>query len=555
MLALLDFRVRQRDFLLEIARAITARLDLSEVLRRVLHASTVMLAGQVGVIALRDASGEYRVRALLGVDPARLPEINTRLRALIEAASSEMDYTELDTRLRELAEWIDSKLVQAFALPLNMAGESNGLLIVFRATRTSATPDDIQVLQSFADQAAIAVHNAQLYAHVDHERRRLNAIVQHSADGVLLLDASLRILSINRALEKMTAWRAADAVGQPLDAVLQWTRIDQGEGALERAIARHWHDGSREHAIVPAVSEGTASSVYTEPTPNGETAPAESEPVVYMEGDIVRHDGITLSIGVSFSPLFNPDGRLATVIANVRDITNFRRAQEMQNVFISTISHELKTPVALIKGHAATLRRDDVEFPAAFVRDYAAVIEEEADRLTAQIENLLTASRVAAERTMRLSIGDVDLRALAERAVERFSTQTSLHTLRLAFVDDFPRTVPGDETRLRQVLDNLLNNAIKYSPEGGEIVVSGEVHPEAVSIAVRDHGVGMTEAEQERAFDRFYRVDSALSRRTQGTGLGLYLAKAIVEAHNGSIRVHSAPHQGSTFTFTLPLTR
>lgn len=527
MLALLDFRVRQRDFLLEISRAITAQLDLSEVLRRVLNASIVMLSGRVGLIALRDANGTYRLRAALGVKAADIPELNARLTEIIVTASAQHDPELLNARLAEMAMMLDERLVQSFALPLVIGDETRGLLVVFRSFRGSATPDDLQVLQSFADQAAIAVHNAQLYERIDQERKRLVAIVQHSADGVMILDADLIIHSFNRALEKMTGWRAEDAVGRELEEVFTWHRLEFND--LPQAMAHGWPQAPAQDA--------------------GDDAPVET---LYVEGDLLRLDGKTISVGIRYAPLFDAHGELTTIIANVRDITNFRQAQEMQNTFISTISHELKTPVALIKGHAATLRRDDVHWDDEIVREYSAVIEEEADRLTALIEDLLTASKLQAERVMRLNLDDVRLDLLAARAVERFSTQTQQHTFVLDFPEDFP-PISGDEVRLRQVLDNLISNAIKYSPDGGQITVGGFVADGWAAVYVRDQGVGLTESEQERIFERFYRVDGALSRRTQGTGLGLYLAKAIVEAHGGKLSVDSQPGHGSTFTFTIPL--
>jgi len=232
-------------------------------------------------------------------------------------------------------------------------------------------------------------------------------------------------------------------------------------------------------------------------------------------------------------------------------MTRYRQAQEMQNVFISTVSHELKTPVALIKGYAATLRRDDVTWDDASIREYSAVIEDEADRLTKLIENLLTASRIQAERGLKLDVGEVHLDQLAARVVERFQMQTPSHAFELRFPDSYP-VVPGDENRLRQVIDNLISNAIKYSPEGGTITVSGAVLPDAVTLSVTDQGVGIRADDFEHLFERFFRVDGALTRKTQGAGLGLYLSRAIAEAHQGALTVESRVGEGSTFTLTLP---
>lgn len=519
MLALWDFRVRQRDFLLEISRAITAQLDLVEVLRRVLNASLVMMAGQIGVIALKDPNGTYRVRATMGVDNEKMPALKAQFQNLFADAPEKISYAWLDTRLKEMASALNTELRQTFALPLVFANEPQGLLIVFRSYSGNSTPDEFQILQSFADQAAIAVHNAQLYERIDHERKQLGAIVQYSADGVMILDADRRIASFNRALERMTGWNKDDAIGQSVDEVFAWKRIETGD--LKKAL----EDGAFGHP------------------PDGET--------VYVEGDLIRRDGMKLSLGIIYSPLFDAEGVLTNIIANVRDISNFRQAQEMQNVFISTISHELKTPVALIKGHAATLRRDDVSWDEEIIREYSGVIEEEADRLNELIQNLLTASRLQSDGKIQLQIADVALDSLAARAVERFQTQTTTHTFRLRFPSDYP-IIQGDSVRLRQVIDNLIGNAIKYSPDGGLIEVGGSYNKTSVKLYVRDQGVGLTESDRERVFERFFRVDGALSRKTQGTGLGLYLAKAIVEAHDGAIHVESQLGKGSTFYVILP---
>jgi signal transduction histidine kinase len=139
---------------------------------------------------------------------------------------------------------------------------------------------------------------------------------------------------------------------------------------------------------------------------------------------------------------------------------------------------------------------------------------------------------------------------MAQHALERLSTQSKRHKFVVSFQADFP-AVQGDAKLLRQVIDNLLTNAIKYSHDG-TITLGGRYNPETVTIFVRDEGEGIPEAEQRRVFERFYRVDSKLTSKTQGTGLGLYLSKAIIEAHRGKISVKSQAGHGSTFYFTIP---
>jgi len=518
VLSLPQYPILQRDFLLEISRAITAQLDLNEVLRRVLRASVAMTAARAGIIALRSGADRFSVRARAGIAAEHVPFLNDKLHEIVSEAGSGFSHEFLNAKLREMAQAIDPTLVQAVAMPLVSGDKAPGLLVIFRSYAASITANDLQLLQSFADQAAIAVHNAQLYERVNLERQRAQAILHNAADGILLLDSQLIIQQVNRAFEQMTAWPAADAVGRPLEEVLIWDELDRQD--------------------VRAMLEG------------GQLSHAQASAYA-IEGELVRRDGLLQSVGVTYAPLFNAEGQLSALIATMRDISSFRKAQEMQSVFISTVSHELRTPVAIIKGYASTLSREDAHWDEATVRQSLSVIEEEADRLTALIEDLLTASKIQAERRVSLQLADVRLDSLAESAVERFATQTNRHKFALSFAENFP-SIQGDQRLLRQVIDNLITNAIKYSPQGGTITIGGRFSEQSVTFFVRDEGIGIPEHEQARIFERFYRVSNQATSKAKGTGLGLYLVKMIVEAHRGTIHVKSQPQQGATFYFTLP---
>jgi signal transduction histidine kinase len=248
--------------------------------------------------------------------------------------------------------------------------------------------------------------------------------------------------------------------------------------------------------------------------------------------------------------LYDEEGRLSRVLANVVDITRFREAEEMKSTFVSVVSHELKTPVSLIKGYATTLAREDANWDKDTVREGLQVISEESDRLNDLINNLLDASRIQAGG-FKLERADVSIPRLAGKVVETFRLQTATHRFVLDFAQGFP-IISGDEERLRQVFNNLVSNAIKYAPDGGEIRIGGWSDSDHVTVYVADQGIGIPAEEQDQLFQRFYRVDSSLRRKTQGAGLGLYLCRSIVEAHGGRIWLRSEPGKGTTVFFALP---
>jgi signal transduction histidine kinase len=268
-----------------------------------------------------------------------------------------------------------------------------------------------------------------------------------------------------------------------------------------------------------------------------------------VEGDLQRPKGQSpLPVGITYAPLISNEGTLINTIATIRDISRFRQADELKSEFISIVSHELKTPVALIKGYVSTLRRDDVEWDREIMDASLEVIEEEADRLTGLIENLLDASRLQAGG-MPLKRADIAMEKMAERLAERFQTQTEHHRIVVDFPDDFP-VIMADESRLEQVLSNLISNAIKYAP-GGEIRITGRTLANEIIICVTDEGPGIAPGDLPFIFDRFYRAPET-SRKTKGAGLGLYLARAIVEAHGGRMWADPKTEKGARVCFSLP---
>ena len=519
LIMLPDFRVRQRDYLLELARALTQELNLDKLLERILTISVEMLAGQAGLIALREEKGGWRVAAANGIHPAFLHYLEPLLKQVTENEDPEnYEIPEINRLLRNVTYSASLGLLTGVGLPLVARHEVVGVIFIFRSYSGVFSNNDRALLGSFADQAAIAVKNAQLYSQLSQEKQRMEALLDSAADGILILAPDHRIQQVNSAFARMWKSTQAEIQDKLHEEIIQWESKTQGLSLVE-AEAGGW--------------------------------PLTPHAYIYIEGDLKRNDALPLPVGITYAPLLSEEGTLLNIIATVRDITRFRQADELKSTFISIISHELKTPIALIKGYVSTLRRDDATWDRAVIADSLEVIEEEADRLTELIENMLDASRLQAGG-FALRRADVNLSEMAHRLADRFQTQTSKHKIVVDMPDNLP-IIMADEDRLRQVLSNLLSNSIKYAPEG-EIRIYAQVRSGQIIVCVSDQGPGIQHGDIPHIFDRFYRSAEAI-RQTKGAGLGLYLAQAIIEAHGGRIWVDSQSGQGARICFSLPLSR
>lgn len=512
-----DFRVRQRDYLLEISRAITQELDLDVVLARILDISMEMLAGQAGLIALREKPGGWRVATSQSLPPAFLSQIEPLFATVPEHEEpARYELPEINRLLQGITRAASMGLLTGVALPLIARKEVIGVLFIFRNYLGVFSRNDKSILESFVDQAAIAVQNAQLYTRLRFEERRMGAMLDSVADGILIVSPDHKIEHCNPAFARMLGKPIPQIKDLSHDEVVHFVKQKEGM-SLEQAETGGW--------------------------------PLTPHAALYVEGDLDRGDQTPLPVGITYAPLLSSDGKLLNIIASIRDITRFREAEELKSTFVSVVSHELKTPVALIKGYVSTLRREDASWDREIIQDSLEVIEEEADRLTELIENLLDATRLQAG-VLSMNLSEVALDDLARRISQRFQTQTDLHT----FVSDFPEDFPvilGDDNRLSQVFSNLLSNAIKYSPKGGEIRIEGQVLLKQVIICISDQGLGIAVGDIPHVFDRFYRATDA-SKTTKGAGLGLYLTRAVIHAHGGRIWVDPKPGAGARICFSLP---
>jgi two-component system phosphate regulon sensor histidine kinase PhoR len=241
------------------------------------------------------------------------------------------------------------------------------------------------------------------------------------------------------------------------------------------------------------------------------------------------------------------------IVVIFNDITEIRSIERMKTAFVSTVSHELRTPLTSIKGFISTLLQDEdgTFYDHETQREFYTIIDTECDRLTRLISDLLNVSRIEAGRALDLNPKSVTLPALIDKVVTVQKSYTDKHQLVIDIKNELP-TIVADEDKVDQILTNLTNNAIKYSPSGGTITVSAVAEGDIVRMAVSDQGMGIPKEHLPKVFERFHRVDNRDTRKVGGTGIGLYLVKHLVEAHGGKIWVESEHGKGSSFIFELP---
>jgi signal transduction histidine kinase len=229
----------------------------------------------------------------------------------------------------------------------------------------------------------------------------------------------------------------------------------------------------------------------------------------------------------------------------------FEEANRLKGELLSILAHEMRTPLTSIKGYTTALLMQEASFDAKAQRGFLKIIDEECETLESLVRDLLESSIIDAG-LLKLEPQPVMLPRLSREAIDEMAHRTEKHHFLIDFPQDFP-IVDADPDRIRQVLRNLLDNAVKYSPDGGLVIVRGELREDEMVISVADQGVGISPEHLNRLFEKFFRVDSGPGRHVVGSGLGLPISRTLIKAHGGGIWARSKLGQGSTFYFTLPL--
>jgi PAS domain S-box-containing protein len=378
-----------------------------------------------------------------------------------------------------------------------------GVLALYR--RAPLSEADRSLLDALASQVRLRLINQRLYAEILDERTGIADVIAHAPDGVFVLSDEGRIVSWNPAMERLTGRQAALAVGKASEEVFGPSQPDTRDLADAQ--------GDEDETIL-----------------------------------LVHPDGSERWIRCRRAPLHDRSGTVTGSVVTVRDITGEVEHDRLKADFVATVSHELRNPLTPLKGFINTLLLGTGEDSPEARQEYYRIMDKQVGRLERLIADLLEVSRIEAGH-LPLEVRPFDLTALVSGDVKAFSETRRLQVRAPAT----PVHVLADPTRTEQVFTNLLSNALKYSQPDTSVEVTVASAGEQAIVSVRDEGEGIPPEEQELVFDRFHRAERGLAKKQEGTGLGLYIAKRLVEAMGGSIWLVSSPGHGSTFSFSLPL--
>jgi PAS domain S-box-containing protein len=525
----IDDRKRAEDaqaLLVEASAVLGSSLDYRRTLAQVAQLAVPSIADWCGVHVLED-DGSLRELAVVHADEAKMkfavelqeryppdPQGDTGVPQVVRSGRPELVPDVTDEMLVAAArDELHLDLIRELGIrswmcvPLTARGRTLGAIsFVAAESGRRYEKSDLRLAEDLARRAATAVDNAQLYRQAE-ERAQAARVLASVGDGVFMVDGEGVIRLWNPAAEAITGLQLQSVLGRPAaEALPGWAEV------------------------APRIPVAAAP---------GPTAPrAETLPLELGGRELwLSVAGVAIDDGVVYA---------------FRDLTEERVLERMKTDFVATVSHELRTPLAAIYGSAMTVRRRDIELDDDVRMRLLDVIADESNRLAEIVNDLLLASHLDSGE-LQVSIEQCDPRELVESVLEAAATHLPESiTLALKAPDTVP-WVAADRGQLRQVLVNLVENAIKYSPDGGPVDVELDEAGQMVRFAIQDHGLGIPEGERTRIFEKFYRLDPNMTRGIGGTGLGLYICRELVRRVDGRIWVEPRRGGGSTFVLEVPL--
>ncbi len=372
--------------------------------------------------------------------------------------------------------------------------------------------DDLRLAEMLGDQAAAVISNAQLYIELTEKKERLEDAFESINVGVIVVSNNGALQLMNPAARRMLGFEDENVLNRPLEQVIKTQEIlSLFDTAME-------------------IGEETSKEI------------------------IGPGDGRTYQSQVTL--MSSHEDEAPSIVAIFNDVTEIRHIERMKSTFVSTVSHELRTPLTSIKGFITTLMDDsDDMYDCETRQEFYGIINAECDRLTTLITDLLNVSRIEAGRGVELHLGEVDMNEVVNNLTALQQANTTEHNITSELPENFP-VIIADLDKVTQILENIVSNAVRYSPEGGNVVITGEDEGDTIRVNISDEGLGIPEAHRDKIFQRFHVIDDESEHgAVKGAGIGLYLVQHLARCHGDKASVwldQSEVGKGSTFSFRLP---
>ena len=567
----------------EVHRAITSLHKLDEILAILLE--NVIRFSHVDsatMMLLRPNSDELESIASLGVENKQLATLRLKVgegaAGWVAKEGLPLAITDIQSdprfHYKDLA--AEARIISYIGIPLIVAGKTIGVLNLSTRQRHEFTAEEVDFLTTLGGEAAMAVENAQLYDQIEKRAKELNRevirqkqyaeTVLHSiADGVYTVDLNRVVLSWSKGGEAITGYTAEEAIG--------------------RSCADFLHHTDESGEVLCRTNRCPFLRVW-----------ASGQPVGTEQVSAHHKEGWLVPMAVTAAPIFDESGRSIGAVEVFRDVSKEREllksiqeASRAKSEFLANMSHELRTPLNTIIGFSELMANEMAGPITDEQKEYLGDVIDSSRHLLSLINDILDLSKVEAGK-MELELSECSVKEIIERTIVMFKEKAFKHRIKMEIGIEI-ENIMVDERKIKQVLFNLLSNAMKFTPDGGSVNVSArkvrssefgvrtnkdretlkfqdskelfmsselitldsELHRNFIEISVEDTGIGISEEDQKRLFQPFQQLDTTLTKKYPGTGLGLHLCKKFVELHGGRIWVESEVERGSRFSFTIPI--
>ena len=519
-------RLAELEALNELSKSISTLFNFEETLFSIVGLITRTLRADKGTLVLY-SNEEKLLRAVkpaFGLSESQVRDFRTRSD---EGATGQAFCKGVPIMANKIDEETDQTLKRAgildvkslLAAPLKVKSQTLGVIHIFSKNENNFRQDDLRLFTILSSQAAIVVNSSKMLREVEEERKKDSALLASIGEGVLAVDKEERIILLNPAGERTTGFLQEELLGKTIvEALAFWDKEKQAIQTKDLPIPKVLADGKTL----------TLSEIY-----------------------LKRRDGSLFPAYVSVAATRDADDKIIGAIVVFRDITHELEVEQMKQELISIATHELRTPITGIKGYLDMILSDDAGEISPELKEMLEEITKINQRLGDLVDDLLNVGRIEQGR-IEIKPVPLDLVKLIEEVVKELQIQAKDKQLILDYKKQEIPQVKADLERTRQVLINLIGNAIKYT-EQGVVTVSTEKKEKEVVVHVQDTGIGMSVEVQKKLFGKFYRVKTEKTRQITGTGLGLWITKQLVEKQGGKIWVESAEGKGSTFSFSLPV--